>query len=191
MQNNVLFYMIKKKLKINKNKGILFWITGLSGSGKTTISKKIKSDIIKRYGPTLVVSGDDIRKIFNINKYEYNDRLCVAKKYLKYAKFITDQKINLIFAVVGMMHKLRLNLRKEINNYIEVYIQTDIKKIIKARKKKIYYKKGVGKLVGISIKPEFPKNPHIIIKNNFKISTFKLAKLIIEKIDKKVIIKND
>ena len=33
---------MKKKIITNKNKGILFWITGLSGSGKTTISKKIK-----------------------------------------------------------------------------------------------------------------------------------------------------
>ena len=33
---------MKKRIKLNKNKGILFWITGLSGSGKTTIAKKIK-----------------------------------------------------------------------------------------------------------------------------------------------------
>ena len=58
-----------KKLKKNKNKGILFWITGLSGSGKTTIAKKIKKDIMQLYGPTLLVSGDNIRKIFKFNKY--------------------------------------------------------------------------------------------------------------------------
>ena len=57
--------MIKKK--INK-KGILFWVTGLSGSGKTTISKLIKDDIVKDYGPTLLISGDDLRKIF---KFKY------------------------------------------------------------------------------------------------------------------------
>ena len=36
--------------KINKRKGILFWITGLSGSGKTSIAKKIIQDINKKYG---------------------------------------------------------------------------------------------------------------------------------------------
>ena len=40
-----------KKLKKNKNKGILFWITGLSESGKTAIAKK--NQISKIYGPTL------------------------------------------------------------------------------------------------------------------------------------------
>ena len=56
---------MKKKIK---KKGILFWITGLSGSGKTTISKLIKKDIVTNYGPTILVSGDDLRKIFNFNK---------------------------------------------------------------------------------------------------------------------------
>ena len=55
-------------LKLNKKKGIVFWITGLSGSGKTKIGQKIKNDIIKRYGPTILFSGDDIRNIFSFKK---------------------------------------------------------------------------------------------------------------------------
>ena len=58
-----------KKLIKNKNKGILFWVSGLTESGKITIAKKIKKDIINNYGPTLLVSGDNLRKIFNFKKY--------------------------------------------------------------------------------------------------------------------------
>ena len=90
--------------KLKKNKGILFRITGLSGSGKTTIAKKIKSNIQRHYGPTLLVSGDNLRKIFNFNKYTYSERVLLSKKFSKFAKFITNEKINLIFAVVGMIH---------------------------------------------------------------------------------------
>ena len=54
------------KLKLNKKKGKLFWITGLSGSGKTSIAEKIKLKISKNYGPTLTISGDDLRKLFGI-----------------------------------------------------------------------------------------------------------------------------
>ena len=54
---------MKKYKKRDLKKGTLFWITGLSGSGKTTIAKKIKKDIQNLYGPTLLISGDDIRKI--------------------------------------------------------------------------------------------------------------------------------
>ena len=53
-----------KKIIISKKKGILFWITGLSGSGKTAIAKKIQKKISHLYGPTIEISGDDFRKIF-------------------------------------------------------------------------------------------------------------------------------
>ena len=52
-------------MRLKKNKGVVFWITGLSGSDKTAIAKKIKSNILNKYGPTVIVSGDDLRKIFN------------------------------------------------------------------------------------------------------------------------------
>ena len=73
-----------KEFKKNKSKGILFLITGLSGSGKTSIAKKIKKEIIKLYGPTLLISGDNIRKIFKFNKYTYNERVSNSKKFCKF-----------------------------------------------------------------------------------------------------------
>ena len=173
-----------KKLKKNKNKGILFWITGLSGSGKTTIAKKIKKDIIQLYGPTLLVSGDNLRKIFKLNKYTYNERASNSKKFCKFAKFVTNQKINLIFAAVGMMDSMRKWYRNNIDNYIEIYIKADLKKVIRLKKKKIYHKKNGGDIVGITIKPEFPKQPDIRINNDFKKSTDDLVDNLIKKISK-------
>ena len=149
------------------SKGTLFWITGFSGSGKTQISKKIYSKIKKNYGSTILFSGDDIRKIFNLNGYSYEDRLKIVMKYCKLAKSITNQNINVIFAVVGMMHSVRAWNKKNIKNYVEIYIKSDLKKIIRKGKKKIYHqnKKNV---IGLDIKAEYPKNPHIILCNNFK-----------------------
>ena len=168
--------------KINKKKGILFWVTGLSGSGKTTLSKKIKKDITKYYGPTLLISGDDLRKIFNFNKYTLLDRIILSKKFGNFAKFITDQKINLIFAIVGMMHRSREWNRNNIDNYLEIYIKTNIKTIIKANKKKIYHKRNSGDIVGVNIKPELPKRSDIIINNNFKKTANVLSKELVGKI---------
>tara|TARA_B100000767_G_scaffold252262_1_gene255902 strand:- start:87 stop:632 length:546 start_codon:yes stop_codon:yes gene_type:complete len=172
----------KVNKKINKNKGILFWVTGLSGSGKTVIAEKIKQKISKYYGPTLIVSGDDLRKIFKFNKYTATERKVLGKYYCDYAKFITNQKINLIFAVVAMRDSTRHWNKKNIDNYLEIYIKTNIKTIIKANKKKIYHKKNSGDIVGINIKPELPKKSDIIINNNFKKSTDTLSKELISKI---------
>ena len=72
-----------KLKKLNKKKGILFWITGLSGSGKTSLANKIRKSITKKYGPTIVISGDNLRKIFNLNKYDYNSRMLEYEKVYK------------------------------------------------------------------------------------------------------------
>ena len=74
-----------RKIKLKKNRGILFWVTGLSGSGKTRIAKKIVNDITKSYGKTIVLSGDDIRNIFKLKGYSYEERLNTVFKYCKLA----------------------------------------------------------------------------------------------------------
>ena len=173
-----------KEKSFNKKKGILFWITGLSGSGKTKISKKIKKEIIKNYGPTLLVSGDDLRKIFGFNKYDAKTRLLLSRKFCKFAKFITDQNINLIFAIVGLMNEPRNWNIKNIDNYVEIYIRSALNKIIRLKKKKIYHSKKKQKIVGLNIKPEFPKNPDITIVNNFKKSIDGLSKELLRNIKK-------
>tara|TARA_Y200000002_G_scaffold243692_1_gene201618 strand:+ start:144 stop:671 length:528 start_codon:yes stop_codon:yes gene_type:complete len=166
---------------IKKNKGILFWITGFSGSGKTQISKKIYSQIKKEYGPTVLFSGDDIRRIFNLKSYSYKDRFETVMKYCKLAKFITSQNVNVIFAVIGMMDDIRKWNRKNIVNYVEIYIKSDLKKIISKNKKKIYHQNKKN-IVGLDIKPEYPKKPDIILKNNFNKDIDICAKELIIKI---------
>ena len=102
-----------RKIIKNKNKGILFWITGLSGSGKTAIAKEIKKKIIKLYGPTMIISGDSIRGIFKFKKYTYSERKALIPKYFNFSKFVTNQNINLIFAAgVGVANTLRKLNRK-------------------------------------------------------------------------------
>ena len=49
----------------NKNFGQVLWITGLPGSGKTSIAKKINYHLKKKNKFYFEISGDEIRKIFN------------------------------------------------------------------------------------------------------------------------------
>ena len=170
-------------MRLKKNNGILFWITGLSGSGKTTIAKKIESHISKKYGSTLTLSGDNLRKIFNFKQFSRKERLSYAITYGRFCKYITDNKINVIFSTVSLFHKVRRWNRSNISNYIEIYIKSDINKIIK-RKKKFFYKKNHINIVGKNIKAEFPQSPNITIINHFKKSIDSLANELIKKVNK-------
>ena len=166
---------------MKKNKGILFWITGLSGSGKTTIAEKIKKKIYDKYGPTLTISGDDVRTLFNYNKFSRKDRLAYALSYGKFCKYITDRNINVIFSTVSLFDKVREWNRSNINNYIEIYIKSDIKDIIK-KKQKYFYKGNYKNIVGKNLKAEFPKSPDIVIKNNFTKKLNKLSSELLKKL---------
>ena len=84
------------------------------------------------------------------------------------------------------MHKPRAWNRKNIKKYIEIFIKTEIRSIISIDKKKIY-KKNIN-VVGVNIKPQFPKNPDITIHNTFKRNFDSIEKELIKKI-KKVILK--
>ena len=175
--------MIQDYLMKKNNKGTLFWVTGFSGSGKTQIAKKIHSKIKEEYGPTVLFSGDDIRRIFSLRGYSRKDRFETVMKYCKLAKFITSQNINVIFAVIGMIDEVRAWNRKNIKNYVEIYIKAQLKKIIRNKKKKIYHKNKKN-IVGLDILPEYPKKAHIIINNDFKKDINACAKELIFKIKK-------
>ena len=164
-----------------KNKGILIWITGLSGAGKTSLAKGIKNKIAKSYGKTIILNGDDLREIFDLNRYDRKARLNYGRKYCKFLKFLTDQNVNVIFTVVGLFDELRNWNRKNIKNYVEVYVKAQISDIKRKKKKKVYYKKNQS-LVGIQISPEFPKKPDIIIKNDFKKTIQSLSLSLVKKI---------
>lgn len=165
-----------------KKKGTLFWITGYSGAGKTSIAKKSFEKISNKYGKTIFLNGDDIRSIFNLKGYTRDDRKKIGFSYAKLFKKITDQNINVLFAGVVLIKEIRNWNKKNIKNYIEIFIDAKLSKI-KKKKFKLLYKNKKSKLVGIDIKADLPKKPHIIIKNNFTKSIDLLSKELLKKID--------
>ena len=89
----------------------------------------------------------------------------------------------IIFSTVSMFHKVRERNKRNIKNYIEIYIKSNIQTLIRKKNKNFY--KGFHKnIVGKNIKAEFPKNPSIILENDFKISIKKLSKILLKKIFK-------
>ena len=123
-----------------------------------------------------------MREILDLHGYSYKDRLSNSAKFTKIAKFITDQGINVVFSLVGLMNKPRNWNRKNIDNYVEIFLKSDVKKIISLKKKKIYvYKKNI---VGLNIRPQFPKNPDIILDTTKK-SPEESAEVLFEFIKKK------
>lgn len=171
----------------NNKYGTVFWITGLSGSGKSTIGEHLKKMINKNYGKTIIIHGDNIRDIFQLKFYTKSKRLKLGKSYSDLCKLIIEQNINIIFTTVGLFNELFLYNRKNLKNYLEIYIKTDIEKL-KKNKSKTFYKIKTRNVWGMDLKPQFPKKPDIIIENNFKTGPAKLARTILKKIKNKYLL---
>lgn len=171
---------MKKK---NKKYGTVFWITGLSGSGKTSLAKKIYPFVRKKYGPTLIISGNDLRDMFGLKGFTRAERFQIGRKYNKFCQGIVKNDLNIIISVVGLFHKLHSINKKTLKNYIEIFIKSKITTLTRS-KKKIFYRKKTNNVWGIDLKPEFPKKPDIIITNNFKKDINHLKKELIKKITK-------
>ena len=84
-----------------------------------------------------MISGDNVRKIFHLSGHKKEERLKLTESYCRFAKYITDQKINIIFAVVGMFDKPRKWNKQNIKNYVEIYIKSNLNKIIKLKKENL------------------------------------------------------
>ena len=175
--------MKKKKIEIQKGKGIVFWVTGLSGVGKTTISSKLKPLLSKKFGTTVLINGDDLRQIFELKKYDINSRIKYVKQYSRLCKFLTDQNINVIMSVVGLFHNIHSWNRRNLSNYIEIYIDSNFEIIKKFDFRGVYKKKNV---VGVDLKKQIPKKPHILIFNDFLKNQKTHAKIIFNEINKNI-----
>ena len=166
-------------MKKKNNKGILIWITGLSGSGKSLVAKKIKKKLDKKKIKSILINGDDLRRIFKLTQFDKKSRLNYAYSYSLLCKRIADQGINVIIATIAMFDEIRKWNRRNVKNYYEVYLKTSYKLIKKRNKKKLYLSKKTN-VIGKDIKPELPKTPDFIFNNEFKNQDYKVKKLFLK-----------
>ena len=124
--------------KSKKKAGLVFLIEGFSGSGKSTLSNLLHTKIEKKIGNTIVLSGDNFRKVLNLNKYKKNDRINNSHLFSKLINLLSERNINVIFSIVGLNKEIRSIYKKNIKNFFLIFIDTDINKIIKLKKKNIY-----------------------------------------------------
>lgn len=148
------------------NKGTLYWLTGLSGAGKTTIGNRLYYSMKAEKQNTIILDGDILKKIAGKDLgYGREERLERAYRYNALCKLLTDQGINVIICTIAMFDEIRDWNRDNIENYVEVFLDVDME-VLKRRNRKGLYSKTNGNIAGVDVSIEYPKNPDIIIKND-------------------------
>ena len=167
-------------------KGTVYWITGLSGAGKTTIGNLLYEHIRTQKENVVILDGDMIRSVFgNDLGYSKADRLISAKRNAGLCKLLSNQGIDVICCTISMFHEIRAWNREQIDQYCEIYIKVPMD-VLKSRNQKSLYS-GVSEgsaqnVCGMDLEIEEPLNPDFIICNDGNLSPEYLAGKIIERI---------
>ncbi len=167
---------------------LVLWFTGLSGSGKSTISEKVYEELVKRGIKTERLDGDTIRDIFPKTGFAKKDR----DEHIKRVGFLVSRmEKNGIFVVASFVSPYRESrefVRNLCSNFIEIHISTSLEVCEKRDTKGLYKKARNGEIenfTGVNDPYEEPQNPEITIDTN-KISLEKATKKIIKYINKKI-----
>lgn len=164
---------------------MVFWITGLSGAGKTTIGEKLYNKLNHNGNNIIFLDGDRLRSVFNDDLgYTLEARKIYANRYSRLCKMLDDQQQIVICCTISMFHDVREWNRNNINNYMEVYIKVSIDILKKRNQKKLYSEVAKGseeEVVGINQKMEEPITPDLVINNNGEYSLDFLVDKIVEK----------
>jgi len=160
-----------KEKKLNQ-KAKVIWLTGLSGSGKTTIALELEKKLFKMGYFVQVLDGDNIRVgISNNLSFSDNDRLENIRRISEVSKLFIDCGIITINCFVSPTNSIR-NKAKEIigdKNFIGVYINTNLETCEERDTKGLYKKARMGEIdnfTGISSVFETPDPSFININTN-------------------------
>ncbi|MCI7107483.1 MAG: adenylyl-sulfate kinase [Agathobacter sp.] len=155
-------------------KGTLYWITGLSGAGKTTIGNALYYELKKKMNNIVILDGDILKKLVGDSLgYSKEDRRKRAFYYSNLCKILTDQRISVVICTIAMYDDVREWNRRNIERYVEVFLKVDKKVLMQRDRKGLYTKQTTGEIknvVGMDQDVEFPKHPDIVIENNGLIS---------------------
>ncbi len=136
----------------------VIWLTGLSGSGKTTIARHLFQDLLLDNKPSIILDGDEMRDVFNNHRYDKSARLLQAEQIIKLAKLVQQSNIIPIVSLISPYRESRQAAKKDLPNFIEVYLNTSLS-VCQQRDVKGLYKTGVLK----DAYYEASDNPNIIL----------------------------
>ena len=163
---------------------MIVWITGISGSGKTTIANFVLNKL-KKYSNLVNLDGDVIRNLFGDDLgYDVNSRITQIKRIQKLCFFLESQDLIVIVSALYSSEDLLNWNRKNFQNYLEIYLHADIDLVKKRDPKSIYKKYSLGKenIVGIDIDWDEPSKPNIRIDMNDSTSLEETGYLIYNRI---------
>lgn len=146
-------------------KGTVYFFTGLSGAGKTTLGGLFYRRLKGKKANVVLLDGDQIRPVYNEDiSYTEESRRKGAGRTFRVAKMLSDQGIDVVVCSICMYSDLRAWNRENIANYREIYIKVTRETLL-SRNQKGLYTTGTN-VVGVDLPFDEPQHPDIVVEND-------------------------
>jgi adenylylsulfate kinase len=159
-----------EKERFLNQKAKVFWLTGLSGSGKSTIAEKVERMLFTEGYMVQIIDGDNIRSgICNNLGFSLEDRTENIRRIAEVSKLFLNCGIICINSFVSPTIEIRENAKSIIGgeDFFEVYISTSLEECESRDVKGLYAKARAGQIksfTGIDSPYETPPNPALKIE---------------------------
>jgi len=159
-------------------KSPVIWLTGIPGSGKTTLAIELQKYYQQNGLPVEILDGDEIRKTLSKDLgFSPEDRKEHNRRVIFVAQILSKNGVTTIVPLISPYRETRDFARKEIPNFVEVWVKTSVDECIKRDPKGLYKKALAGEiknLTGLQSPYEEPKNGELTLdteKHNVEEST--------------------
>lgn len=155
---------------MSNEKGFVLWFTGLPGSGKTTLAERMESILNKSGYRVEILDGDEIRKGLSKDLgFSKEDREKHNERVIFVAKLLSRNGVATLVPLISPFREVRLKARREIKNFIEIYVNCSLDTLIQRDPKGLYKKALSGEinnLTGIQDPYEEPLAPEIVVNTD-------------------------
>ena len=162
----------KEREKLNNHNSLVVWLTGLSGSGKSTIANELEKKLYNQGIRSFILDGDNTRLGINSDLDFTNDgRNENIRRVAEISKLISDAGIVVICSFISPLNSYRSLARNIIgsDNFFEVFIDCSLLNCEKRDVKGLYKKARNGEIknfTGIDAPFEVPINAELRIDTN-------------------------
>lgn len=169
-----------------EHKGFTLWFTGLPCSGKSAVADRVAEILRERGMKVERLDGDIVRKSLTKDLgFSKEDRDENIRRVTFVAKLLTRNGVAVLTSFVSPYHEIREESRREIGNFIEVYVKCPVDVCIERDIKGMYVKALKGEIkdfTGVSDPYEEPQNPEILLETD-KETLEESANKVIEKLN--------
>ena len=152
------------------NKGLCIWLMGLSASGKTTLARLLAQELDRRGIQVEVLDGDQVRS--NLSQdlgFTRSDRETNLRRIGLVTRLLVRHGAVVVVAAICPYKNIRQELRGEIGELVEVYLDCPLEVCIRRDPKGLYRRAlagEIGHFTGLDDPFEVPSRPEILIRTD-------------------------